>query len=761
MFQSNQPCEAQKTIKRFSASRGVARFVALLALGAGAMSATSGCAGAAEVTVADFAVEQQPRIVLAGEDTTPSPTGFSVSWQAQGAASPGAVRLNYDFSQGGRRALVEVGGFLPSQISQVNVSVRAPQKTVLALRLIDAKNESFWVRLDYTGTGNWQTLSADVNDPALWQHGFRAPDDGVLDQPLRAINIGLWRGENPLASSFDLDQITVVTALNETQLAAERAAFAAKPAPAVPAPPAAPKPAPPVNADPQKAPLRFSTTVPGNLFYPTDAVKATLAANVDAAAIPRLGVRAKVFDARDTLVTELPPLALSRANGFSANLELPKALGFYRIALEVEGKLHPFEARYAVIPANRGAAKNPASPFGVNTHFNQAWPVSVGAIVKRAGIAWIREGQPSHFDQAVSVARANGLAYFPVFTSYPRPMDKNKRPDGTWDFSDVAAWHRRYAEIYGADVDYYDLVNEPHHNWMKLGGSWDGGPWIKPFTVYGRQISEALKAADPGAKIAWEDIDQLIWYRQFFAQGAKADVIDIISPHPYNFHRYASLPEEQAMLPQLPAFREFTRQNNLPWTVWTGEVGYSSYRGTAPAIGYDPYTEQQQANLLVRMMTVQLAGGVEKIFWYDMRNDGTVATNPEHNFGLIRFDSQPKPAIVAYANLIHQFNDGKWLGRLQTGDANMYVYAFLPRGSEQPVIVAWMRRGTKNLTVPIPMSVGRVAITDIYGAPRQATLRGGILQIELSESPLYISIAGLTQARIAPLLPPSQTAPVR
>jgi hypothetical protein len=550
--------------------------------------------------------------------------------------------------------------------------------------------------------------------------------------------------------------VTAVTALDAAQLEAERAAFAAKPAPPMPA--AKPAPAPRVaNTDPQKAPLRFRTAVPGNLFYPADAVKATLSA--EAGAIERLSVRARVLVARDALVAELPPFTLSQQNGFSANLDLPKALGFYRIALEVEGKPHPFEARYAVIPVHNVAGKDPASPFGVNTHFNQAWPVSIGAIVKRAGIAWIREGQPSHTDQAISVARTHGLAYLPVFTAYPRPMEKNKRPDGSWDFSDVAAWHRRYAQLYGADIDYYDLVNEPHHNWMKLGGSWDGGAWITPFTVYGRQISQALKAGDPGAKVVWEDIDQLIWYRQFFAQGAKSDVIDAISPHPYSFHRAASLPEEQAMLPQLPAFREFTRKNNLPWTVWTGEVGYSSYRGQAPMIGYDPYTEEQQADLLVRMMVVQLAAGVEKIFWYDMRNDGTAANNPEHNFGLIRYDSQPKPGIVAYANLIHQFNGGRWLGRLQTGDANMYAYAFMPRGSEQPVLVAWMKRGTKDLTVPIPMSAGGVTITDIYGAPRQAALREGVLRLQLSESPLYISIAGLTQARIAPLLPPSQRAP--
>ncbi len=470
MSHGNHDCQAQATLRRSSTAQGKmcqgrARFVALLALSATAACATALRAGAAEVrevTVADFAAPQQPRIALAGENMAATPAGFSASWLAEGAASAGAARLSYDFSQGVRRALIPVSGFFPSQTNRLNFSVRAPGKTVVSLRLIDAKNESFWGRLDYTGTAAWQTLSADLTDPALWMHGFRAPDDGILDQPLRGVEIGLTRSENPLSGTFDLDQVTAVTALDAAQLEAERAAFAARPAPPAPAPPAAPQAVEAANTDPRKVPFRFRTAVAGNLFYPADAVKATLSAS--AVALERLSVRARVLDARDALVAELPPLALSQNSGFSASLDLPKALGFYRITLQVEGKAHPFEARYAVIPAHPMAGKDPASPFGVNTHFNQSLAGRHRSHRQARRHRLDSEGQPSHTDQAVSVARANGLAYLPVFTWYPRPMDKNKRPDGTWDFSDVAAWHRRYAQLYGADIDYYDLVNEPHHN---------------------------------------------------------------------------------------------------------------------------------------------------------------------------------------------------------------------------------------------------------------------------------------------------------
>lgn len=494
----------------------------------------------------------------------------------------------------------------------------------------------------------------------------------------------------------------------------------------------------------QKQRFTFTTAVSGNLFYATDSVIGTLSAQSPAELSP-IPIAVRVFDAQDLLVSKLQPLTLSRNNGYALSFDLPKGPGYYRIALEVGGQKHEFNARYAVIPPNLEAGKNLNSPFGVNTHFNQGWSPAIGKIIKRAGIAWIRDGEASLDDRAVVVAKANHLCYLPVFTHYRAPLDKNKRADGTWDFSDVAQWHRQYAAKYGADIDYYDLVNEPHVGWMeKLGGSWDGGPWQQPFVTYGRQVTKAIKAGDPGATVLWEDIDQLVWYRQFHALGAAADTIDGISPHPYHLHRENPFPETHPMMGQLPEFHQFVNEKKLPWTVWSGEVGFSSFRGPSPPLGFTPYTELQQAQLLVRMMVGQLANGVEKIFWYDMRNDGWQQSNPEHNFGLIRNDNHPKPALVAYANLIHQVRDSQWLGRVQMGDA--FAYAFVSQQTSQPVLVAWMKTGSKTFTVPVP-DKSEVTLSDIFGTTHKASVQNGKLQLELTGSPVYIE--GLSQQAIA------------
>jgi hypothetical protein len=140
----------------------------------------------------------------------------------------------------------------------------------------------------------------------------------------------------------------------------------------------------------------------------------------------------------------------------------------------------------------------------------------------------------------------------------------------------------------------------------------------------------------------------------------------------------------------------------------------------------------------VRMMTVQLAGGVQKIFWYDMRNDGWENFNPEHNFGLIRLNNLPKPAAVAYSNYVHHFRNGKWAGRMNlTSSKEAYVYTFVPTNGK-PVKVAWVKTGSKNISLPVKSQQKACTVTDIFGASRSVAVKNGQLPLTLTTSPLYI-----------------------
>ncbi|NOY80197.1 MAG: hypothetical protein GXP31_04240 [Kiritimatiellaeota bacterium] len=54
-----------------------------------------------------------------------------------------------------------------------------------------------------------------------------------------------------------------------------------------------------------------------------------------------------------------------------------------------------------------------------------------------------------------------------------------------------------------------------------------------------------------------------------------------------------------------------------------------------------------QARYAVRALLTWAAMGVDKVFWYDFRDDGTDRENREHNFGLVDHALRPKPAYRA------------------------------------------------------------------------------------------------------------------
>jgi len=208
------------------------------------------------------------------------------------------------------------------------------------------------------------------------------------------------------------------------------------------------------------------------------------------------------------------------------------------------------------------------------------------------------------------------------------------------------------------------------------------------------------------------------------------------------------------MIGQLAEFRRFAGEHKLPWRVWSGEVGFSSFRLDDPSAPgfYSPCTPLEQAQYLVRMMVVQLARGVRRIFWYDFRNDGWEPNNPEHNMGLVRSDNAPKPAIVAYACLIHRLRGCRWLGAYAIGGGDD-AYAFVAEQTGRPVLIAWARKGTRTEPLQVPSGVREVTVTDIFGASTKRTVKEHRLELDLTGVPVYVD--GLAMEDVRPFVTPS------
>jgi hypothetical protein len=504
--------------------------------------------------------------------------------------------------------------------------------------------------------------------------------------------------------------------------------------------------------------LEISPSQPGGLFSLKDRKDILFAAGQVPEGVARLSVRLAWKDARGGSVDGLPRrLDLDRAGAFKSWVELPSRLGFYDVRWDldvIEGGSRRDTSSgtfsCAVIPDNPIRAKQPESPFGINTHFNANYEPELGRIIAKAGIAWIRDGGATFDDRAVAIARTNRLCYMPCFTWYHKPEQRHRKQDNTWDFSDVAEMHRKYAAKFGPDVDAYDLMNEPETDWIQVcGGSYVGGPWLEAFTQYGRQITAALKAGDPKAKVIWEDTDLMTYYR-WFHRGGAAESIHAISPHTYNGERVRPLPEEQVSLEFLGGYHRFVTENRLSWKLWTGEVGFSTFRLDArtPVKWYTPLTELQQAQQLVRVMVMQFARGVDKIFWYELRDYGGNPSDPENCFGIIHRDASPKPAIVACAMLIDRSKGCTWLGAYPLdGGCDAYVFR---SATGKPVILAWLRRGECDEDFPVFSDVREVTITDVFGASTTCVVKDRMIAARFTETPVFIE--GLKDEDVVPYL---------
>jgi len=60
------------------------------------------------------------------------------------------------------------------------------------------------------------------------------------------------------------------------------------------------------------------------------------------------------------------------------------------------------------------------------------------------------------------------------------------------------------------------------------------------------------------------------------------------------------------------------------------------------------FTEDEQAHLLQTIYLSYLANGVARLYFYDFHCDGENPAEKENNFGIVRWNFQPKPAYVAY-----------------------------------------------------------------------------------------------------------------
>jgi hypothetical protein len=317
-----------------------------------------------------------------------------------------------------------------------------------------------------------------------------------------------------------------------------------------------------------------------------------------------------------------------------------------------------------------------AAPFGLNTHLATRYPdpssMAVPAErVLQSGAGWAREDihwwriqpTPSTWDWTFTDEAMRELIRRKInivgvighppgwATAYPYdpPRDISFYAPDQQQFVRFA---EAVASRYGRYIHHWEIWNEPDNPVF-----WRPAPDPRAYTALLRDTAAAIRRIDPQAKIL---IGGLNPFDTSFLQGV-ADAggwpsFDILAIHPYVD---PAAPEAGSIGASADGVRALAkRYGERP--IWVTEIGWSSGPGDRDRTGQT--SAQQQADYLVRATLLLWRAGIERIFWYTLKDD------PGNPYGLFtlgagRADySQPKPAFAAFQTLSRQLGGSRLVG---------------------------------------------------------------------------------------------------
>ncbi len=329
----------------------------------------------------------------------------------------------------------------------------------------------------------------------------------------------------------------------------------------------------------------------------------------------------------------------------------------------------PAAPEYRVAPLD-------AEPFGLNTHLATRYPdpssMNIPAdVVAGSGAGWAREDihwyriQPNpdtwdwtFTDQAIRELVKRKINIVGVL-GHPPGWATPYTGDAPSSLSFYAPDTRRFAAFaqavvsrYSRYVHHWEIWNEPDNTLF-----WKPAPDPESYARLLKAASQAIRRADPDAKILIGGTNP--FDTAFLGRVAEAGAwssFDIIAIHPYVD---PVTPEAGNIVAAADGVRALAARFGAK-PIWATEVGWASGPGDHDRAGL--VDQQAQANNLVRALLLLWRAGVERTFWYELKDD------PGNPYGLVALGSGRadyttlKPAFYAFRTLNHQLAGASFVG---------------------------------------------------------------------------------------------------
>jgi hypothetical protein len=107
----------------------------------------------------------------------------------------------------------------------------------------------------------------------------------------------------------------------------------------------------------------------------------------------------------------------------------------------------------------------------------------------------------------------------------------------------------------------------------------------------------------------------------------------------------------------------------------------------------------------------------------------------------------PKPAAMAVAAATRLIDGSRSLGALAKLPSDGYGYSFLMADKSHAMTALWAHNGSFDASIPYQLQVdssgtsGTAVLFDTMGNPKNVQYTNGLLQVTLSEMPIYVMSA--------------------
>ncbi len=329
-------------------------------------------------------------------------------------------------------------------------------------------------------------------------------------------------------------------------------------------------------------------------------------------------------------------------------------------------------------PVVRAATLAGSAPtFGLNSHLATRYPdpssMDLPAdLVADLGVGWVREDfhwhrvQPRRdvwdwtFTDAAMRALLNRdievLGVLGPSVGWATPYPNDPANDVSYyapDLDYFLDYVRGVVSRYHVYIDHWEIWNEPDHEIF-----WRPEPDPQAYAQMLIRSAAIIKQIDPDASVLIGGINPFdTEFLQTVVDAGAWQSFDILAIHPY-VDPYS--PEDGNLVASANAVRGLAARYD-PKPIWVTELGWASGPGDRDQRGLTD--AEDQASYLVRAMLLLWEAGVERIFWYTLKDD------PGNPYGLIAYGNGRadmrylKPAFAALRTLNQQVAGAEFVAR--------------------------------------------------------------------------------------------------